>query len=159
MKRKRNQLFYEHGLRFACTRCGSCCSGFPGYVYLSEMEIMTIAHHLMLEPSRFIKNYTKVVHVFGQPRLSLIETTHFDCIFFKKGCAVYEIKPYQCSSYPFWRRHLVSLREWNKVGDFCPGINRGRLYSKEEIDYFLNNVPDYDIRNLSPMIQKAIGFI
>jgi Fe-S-cluster containining protein len=158
MKRKRNQTPYEKGLQFECTRCGKCCTGFPGYVYLSEREITVIARHLMMEPSRFIKNYTKIVRIFGEPRLSLIEKEQFDCVFFNEGCLVYEIRPYQCSSYPFWRRHIVSLREWNKLGDFCPGINSGRLYSKEEIDYFLNNVPDYNTRNFSQTIRNIIGF-
>jgi Fe-S-cluster containining protein len=158
MKRKRNQTPYEKGLQFECTRCGKCCTGFPGYVYLSEREITTIAHHLMMEPLLFIKNYTKIVRVFGEPRLSLIEKEHFDCVFFNEGCLIYEIRPYQCISYPFWRRHIMSLREWNKLGDFCPGINSGRLYSKEEIDYFLNNVPDYNTRNFSQTIRNIIGF-
>jgi Fe-S-cluster containining protein len=150
MKRKRNQPFYNEGLMFECTRCGKCCSGFPGYVYLSEEEVTRIAHHLIVEPTRFIKNYTKYVRILGQPRLSLVETVPYDCVFYKKGCSIYEVRPYQCSSYPFWRRHIVSQREWNTLGDACAGINKGYLYSKEEIEDFLNNVPDYDITNFSP---------
>ena len=150
MKRKRNQPFYDTGLKFECTRCGKCCSGFPGYVYLSEEEILSIANNLMLKPSQFIDSYTKIVRILGQHRLSLIEKPPFDCVFYEKGCMIYEARPYQCISYPFWRRHIVSLREWNKLGEFCPGINRGILFSKEEIEDLLNNVPDYNIVNFSP---------
>jgi Fe-S-cluster containining protein len=150
MKRKRNQSFFNTGLKFECTKCGKCCSGFPGYVYLSEEEVMHIANHLMSEASQFTKKYTKFVHILGQLRLSLIEKPPFDCVFYENGCMIYKARPYQCVSYPFWRRHIVSQREWNKLGEFCPGINRGILHSKEEIEGLLNNVPDYNVMNFSP---------
>jgi Fe-S-cluster containining protein len=158
MKRKNKDPFYHEGLKFSCTRCGGCCSGFPGYVWLSEAEIIRLSEHLNLEPAVFAGHFTRVVRGFGPPRLSLIEKDGFDCVFFEDGCKVYGARPYQCSSYPFWRRNLTSQSEWDRTADFCPGVNRGRTYKKEEIDRIQNGFPDYNARHFSPALRRAIGF-
>jgi Fe-S-cluster containining protein len=66
-------------------------------------------------------------------------------VFWKTLCTIYEARPYQCRSFPFWKRHLVSSREWEKVGDRCPGINRGKLHTASEIEGFAQGTPDYAI--------------
>src|SRR5262249_1390597 len=38
-----SEPWYQDGLRFECTRCGKCCSGFPGFVWVSEAELQAIA--------------------------------------------------------------------------------------------------------------------
>ncbi len=149
MQEKDNHTFYSNGLQFECTKCGKCCSGFPGYVYLSENDIKNILEYLKLDKVSMVKKYAKVINVFGEKRFSLIEKNNFDCIFFDKICTIYHIRPYQCRAYPFWKRYLISQREWNKAGEFCKGINSGKIYSNEEIEAFLNNVPNYDITKFS----------
>ena len=37
--------WYQEGLRFHCTRCGHCCTGAPGYVWVDDDEIQAIAGH------------------------------------------------------------------------------------------------------------------
>jgi Fe-S-cluster containining protein len=158
MKRKDKRPFYHEGLQFECTRCGGCCSGFPGYVWLAETEVDRLSDHLGIERAEFISRYTKFVRGIGQPRISLIEKEGFDCIFFDDGCTIYEARPYQCRSYPFWSRNIVSLSDWEQTADFCPGVNRGRNYSQEEIDAFLSDVPEYNIRRFSPLFRRQLGF-
>ena len=34
-----DSLWYKDGLAFTCTQCGNCCTGGPGYVWLSDAEI------------------------------------------------------------------------------------------------------------------------
>ncbi len=149
MTKRDHKPFYKKGLQFECTKCGKCCTGFPGYVYLSETDIEKIAEFLHMNTERFLKKYTKRVRVFNESRFSLTEKVHFDCIFLDKLCTIYSVRPYQCKTYPFWKRHLVSEREWIKTGEFCPGINRGKLHLQNEIDNFVNNVPNYDFRRFS----------
>jgi len=36
--------------------------------------------------------------------------------------------------WPFWPSNLSNPDDWNKTAQKCPGINRGRLYSHEEIE-------------------------
>ena len=38
-----NQPWYADGLSFTCTQCGNCCTGGPGYVWISDMEIDRLA--------------------------------------------------------------------------------------------------------------------
>ena len=71
--------WYRDGLAFACTRCGACCTGAPGYVWVSPEEI---------EPCRIsgpdLRRLSRFVRRVGQ-RHSLIERPGGDCIFWEKG--------------------------------------------------------------------------
>jgi Fe-S-cluster containining protein len=158
MKIKDKRPFYYDGLSFECTRCGGCCSGFPGYVWLSESELFRLSEHLKLEPAVFAGHFTKIVRGFGPPQLSLIEKDGFDCVFFEDGCKVYDARPFQCSSFPFWKRNLASPSEWKRTADFCPGVNCGRTYSLDEIEDLLGRAPDYNVRYFSGRARRSIGF-
>ena len=37
--------WYRDGLAFTCTRCGACCTGAPGYVWVDADEIAALAEH------------------------------------------------------------------------------------------------------------------
>ena len=37
------RLWYRDGLQFECTQCGNCCTGDPGYVWVTPEEIKAIA--------------------------------------------------------------------------------------------------------------------
>ena len=73
-------------------------------------------------------------------RTSIIEhAVTKDCIFLKKidgqkKCGIYSVRPQQCRTWPFWTSNLSSPNTWNQAGQSCGGINRGRLYSFEEIE-------------------------
>lgn len=152
-----DRSIYTQGLRFTCTRCGKCCTGFPGVVYLSESDIKNISQFLSSENTNrgilsqrlFIKKYTIVVSVLGEKRLSLIEKPNYDCIFWDKSCTIYPVRPYQCRAFPFWKKHLVSWREWNKLMLLCPGIGKGRLYPRHEIERISESAPRYSLDTFS----------
>ena len=38
-----SQPWYADGLRFACTQCGNCCTGTPGFVWVNDEEIAALA--------------------------------------------------------------------------------------------------------------------
>ena len=52
------------------------------------------------------------------------------CIYLSedKKCSVYESRPAQCKSYPFWPENLRSERSWKRTIEECPG-----LYSEDAI--------------------------
>jgi Fe-S-cluster containining protein len=70
--------------------------------------------------------------------LCLKEKENYDCILWDNGCIAYEARPTQCSTYPFWSRILSSKEMWNEEGLSCPGINKGKTWTKDEILIQLN---------------------
>lgn len=136
--------FYEKGLRFECKKdCAKCCGGSPGYVFMTEEEIVNIHQHLGISREAFISQYTKSV----DDRISLrdIESDNWNCIMLKNGkCSIYEVRPLQCRTYPFWGRNLISAEEWEEVKQECPGVGEGRLFSIDEIEDISDGIRTVD---------------
>ncbi|MHC4849326.1 MAG: YkgJ family cysteine cluster protein [Planctomycetota bacterium] len=124
--------WYADGLRFECTLCGNCCTGTPGYVWLSPAEQREIAASLDLSVRVFLKKYTRLVHGM----VSLLESPDGDCILLTedKRCSIQAVKPRQCLAFPFWPRLLASKGEWEKASFRCPGIGSGPRYLPQEVD-------------------------
>jgi uncharacterized protein len=114
--------WYNEGLRFKCTECGQCCTGAPGYVWVSEKEIAAMAEHLQITPDAFSRQYLRYV----DGRYSLLENRHsYDCIFLKgKRCQIYSARPKQCRTYPWWPDQLESEKSWAEEAKWCEGINQ-----------------------------------
>lgn len=128
---ERDEAWYRDGLSFSCTRCGACCTGAPGYVWVVAEEIARLAEHRGETVEQFSKRYVRRV---GQ-RYSLIEKPGGDCIFWEKGtgCTVYPARPIQCQTWPFWPENLESPEDWDRVTSVCPGSGKGQWFSLEEI--------------------------
>ncbi|HUT91660.1 MAG TPA: YkgJ family cysteine cluster protein [Thermoguttaceae bacterium] len=128
-----DRAWYHDGLRFQCTGCGRCCTGAPGYVYVTKSEIKTLAAALGLEVSEFEEAFVRPV---GR-RESLVELPNGDCVFYdnpSRRCRVYEVRPLQCRTWPFWRSNLRSAEAWERTCRACPGSGRGRLVTPEKIE-------------------------
>ena len=126
--------WYADGLRFTCTRCGTCCKGpDPGHVFLDDAEAERMAEVLGLSLEEFARRYLRRVE---GDRVSLIERANHDCVFWadEGGCQVYEARPSQCREFPFWPENLTSPTAWDVPAAYCPGMNRGRLYSQAEVE-------------------------
>lgn len=52
----------------------------------------------------------------------------------RRVCGIYEARPLQCRTWPFWEGNLASREAWDRAGVRCHGINRGKAYSRERID-------------------------
>ncbi len=123
--------WYADGLRFECKRCGDCCRGEPGFVWVGFDEAKKIAQWKGMSFSDFERAFLRRV---GR-RMSLIEKENGDCVFWSAGigCSIYSIRPTQCRSFPFWPGNLESLQTWQREAGRCRGINSGRLYTADEI--------------------------
>jgi len=111
--------WYGQGLRFACTSCGRCCTGPQGYVWLSTGEAAALAEHLSLELDAFGRRYLRRVGT----RLALLDGAGGDCVFLQgKLCRVYELRPSQCRSFPWWPSVLASAESWRRAALDCEGI-------------------------------------
>jgi uncharacterized protein len=131
--------FYAAGLRFSCTRCSACCRGAPGYVFLSKEDLGRLQKRLSLDFKGFFGKYCTLVDVGTGMALSLREGLReggsHDCLFWApEGCSVYEDRPVQCSTYPFWATILDSEASWRDETRSCPGIGSGELRSKVYIE-------------------------
>ncbi len=126
-----SDLWYQDGLRFECTRCGKCCSGFPGFVWVNEDEIRDIATFRNEPVEEVLGLYTRIVN----GKRSLREKLNDDCIFYDPaaGCTIYPVRPRQCRTWPFWESHVESPEAWEKTRESCPGAGQGELIPVEEI--------------------------
>lgn len=138
----------DTGLRFACTLCGRCCSGSPGYVSFTPDEGRAIARRLGVTMDEFLDRYTHGTAA----GLSLSEkpTEHgLDCVFLdretvpgKAVCGIYEDRPTQCRTWPFWRSVVSTEHAWRRAAVECPGIDRGqRVIPPDEIRIQRARVP------------------
>jgi Fe-S-cluster containining protein len=121
-----DQPWYHRGLRFQCTGCGACCGGAPGYVWVNKSEIAAMAAAIRIEVEEFERRYVRQVGI----RKSLIELPNGDCIFLhaeSRSCQVYNVRPRQCRTWPFWASNLATPVAWQEMCDRCPGGNRGPL--------------------------------
>ncbi len=126
--------FYAKGLRFECTGSGKCCvshNGY-GYVYLTKFDRKRMAKELKLSTLEFTRKYCEKVD--GIWKLKGDQ----DCIFLKnKRCSVYEGRPTQCRTWPFWPE-LMNAKTWTEeVATFCPGVNKGNVHEATEIEKVL----------------------
>lgn len=114
--------WYKDGLRFKCTECGKCCTGAPGFVWVTLEEIQAIAHQLNMSVDLFKRKYIRM----RNNRYSLIEkkSQNNACIFLEgKKCQIYQTRPSQCRTFPWWKENLNSEESWKLAATECEGIN------------------------------------
>jgi uncharacterized protein len=125
--------WYHEGLRFRCTGCGECCGGAPGYIWVNQEEIHAIAAQLAMAPEDFERT---MVRAEGRRR-TLRERANGDCVLLDektRRCRVYQVRPRQCQSWPFWPSNLRRREDWQRTCDECPGAGKGPRIACEEID-------------------------
>lgn len=106
-----------------CASCGGkCCRGESGYIWVKEDEIEAMSKVLGMSLEDFAIMYIrKVGHRYSLNEKKLGENDHA-CIFFdeeKEQCSIYEVRPMQCRTFPFWEQFKKNEQE---VRDECPGI-------------------------------------
>ena len=138
----------ERGLRFGCSMCGACCSGPPGYVLVSDEEVGALARRFGISTDEFLRTYT---HETAAGRsLTEVERGHgLDCVFLdrqtipgKAICGVYEDRPIQCRTWPFWGENISSRAAWDRAARGCPGMNKGDPVSPQQIRILRDQTPD-----------------
>ena len=132
---KQKAKWYAAGLHFECVQCGNCCSGPPGYVWVTRAQIKAIAEFLGRTDGTLDKSQLRRVGL----HYSLTERPDGDCIFLKRQggqatCSIYPVRPKQCRTWPFWNENLKSPDGWNRAAANCPGMNVGREYDFAAIE-------------------------
>lgn len=124
--------WYSAGLKFHCTQCGNCCTGTPGYVWLSTQEMIEIAEFLNISTGELRLMHTKV----AQGKLSLADHANGDCVFLDRAtrkCRIYPVRPAQCRTWPFWEKTIETPEAWQATCEVCPGAGKGELVPLEMI--------------------------
>ena len=101
----RGEAWYSEGLRFECTQCGDCCTGAEGYVWVNQAEIDAMSARLGMDSKVFEAQFVRRIGV----RRSLTERPGGDCVLLDpatRGCTVYNDRPRQCRTWPFWDSNL-----------------------------------------------------
>lgn len=106
----------------ACSTCqGRCCTGESGYIYVTKAEIENISKLLNLEVIDFVYSY-----LFKKGYKYSIKENKFgdshECIFYDRqtnGCNIYEARPLQCRTFPFWDYYKQRVEELKLE---CPGV-------------------------------------
>ena len=134
-----NKPFWDKGIRFECQGSGRCCvsRGGYGYVYLTLEDRRRFAQYFGISTLSFTRRYCAKTD--GHFHLKKLEGP---CEFLDgKRCGVYEARPTQCRTWPFWPE-LMNARTWDReVKAFCPGVGKGRLYTRAEIEEQLKQDP------------------
>lgn len=130
---KIDETLIQNGLQFQCQGSGKCCTshGEYGFVFLTLSDRRRFAKHLKITTKKFTSNYCENKNGVWHLRE---EKGKPDCMFLiNKQCSVYEARPIQCRTWPFWPE-VLNAKSWKKdVVSFCPGIGKGKIYSADEI--------------------------
>lgn len=123
-----NKIVKKAGFNYAfepsaCDSCsGNCCIGESGYIWITKTEIENLAQHLnkTIEEVR-LKYLKRIGYKFSIIENQLSES-NYACVFFdleKRQCSIYEVRPKQCRTFPFWDYFKKNEKE---VYEECPAI-------------------------------------
>ncbi|MDR2638684.1 MAG: YkgJ family cysteine cluster protein [Helicobacteraceae bacterium] len=109
----------------ACESCGSkCCVGESGDIWASDQEIAAIAAALGEE-----ERVARAIYFRRERegwRIKERETKRgFECVFaLESGCKIYDARPAQCRSFPFWHSMNDHL---DRLASECAGVYAGAI--------------------------------
>ena len=126
------RLNKQSRLRFQCTACGKCCTGNDDhYIAMSPVEAEKIRTHLGVSKNWFRRRY--VTHLTRDTLTARMHNGH--CVFLDTNgqCKIYQLRPVQCRTYPYWSEILESKKSWDNEARYCEGINTGSIVTLKEI--------------------------
>jgi uncharacterized protein len=119
-------------VRFACLpSCGGkCCKigATGGFVFLTRADILRIVKNVwqgasQIKLGRF--EWTRFMSTPSQQHY-LEQRPSGDCCFYKQGrCSIYESRPTQCRTFPFWPELVFNQEKMAEASQTCPGIGVG----------------------------------
>jgi Fe-S-cluster containining protein len=106
-----------------CSECeGNCCIGESGYIWINPNEVKLLANHLSISIDELKENYLDKIKYKYSIKEKKVSENNYACIFFdldKKMCSIYEYRPTQCRTFPFWEYYKTKP---NEVKEECPAI-------------------------------------
>lgn len=106
-----------------CSTCdGNCCIGESGYIWIQKQEIIALSELLNISIEELGQKYLMKVGYKYSIRERQISQNNYACVFFdleQKRCGIYEARPSQCRTFPFWDYFKENIEE---VKSECPAI-------------------------------------
>ena len=125
--------WYRAGLRFRCTQCGQCCqsNGEYEHLYLTQSDVLALAGELGLAEAIFRERYTQDAEGW-----TTLRAQGPACTFLTQAgqCSVYEARPMQCRTWPFWQENLEREVWEGPLRAICPGLGQGERVPADEVD-------------------------
>lgn len=121
-------------LHFECTQCGKCCwtRGEYAHVYVTRQDMTRMAAALGLAAGDFRYRYT----LRDEDGWMELDFPGGRCVFLDPAtnhCQVYDARPTQCRTFPFWPELLRGGRWTAEARLLCEGVGRGREVCAEEV--------------------------
>lgn len=116
-------------MNFKCQQTGRCCvaRGNIGFVFLTKKDIDRLVLHTGIPADQLAKRSRFEYTRFSKAPVEAwhLSKSEDQCRFLKgKQCSVYEARPTQCRTYPYWPENMNAER-WAEEGKFCAGIGKG----------------------------------
>jgi len=131
--------WWSKGVKFECTGSGKCCVSREeyGYVYLTLKDRQRLASYFKSPTRKFTREYCT-----SEDGLFYLKDFTRSCRFLQgTRCGVYEARPAQCRTWPFWPENMKAKNWTKEVASFCPGVGKGKLYGADEIRELLKLDP------------------
>jgi len=116
---------YPKEVRFACSRCGMCCTD-------TEAKARTIlmlraeAESISKETSMDLEEFVERIENFEPYVYQMRKTSNKKCMFLKYNlCSIYRIRPLICRFFPFQLRNLGRSKYIFSVTNECPNVGEG----------------------------------
>ncbi len=112
--------------RFECSRCGHCCSGGDGHVWLQPGEVDALAAALGAGGAAFAATHVRSVSDprTGERRLALAQGRDGRCSLLagRNTCRAYDARPEHCRAFPYWPSVMAGGAGFEAARATCPGI-------------------------------------
>jgi len=106
-----------------CFECGGrCCTGASGNIWINKEEMLNLAKFLNIDIEELKNIYLKKIVYKYSIKEYRTKDFGYVCAFFdttKKMCQIYEARPKQCRTFPFWDSFKQNIKE---VKEECPAI-------------------------------------
>ena len=109
---------------FSCQRCSRCCRKEPGIVALTQNDFENARKNLNLSAKDFLEQCCREIYRDGEVFVGLKEKQNYDCIFWHNECIIYEDRPVQCRTFPFWPYLVEDDDAWKYEKNRCPGLDQ-----------------------------------
>uniref|UniRef100_K3WMT9 Methyltransferase domain-containing protein n=1 Tax=Globisporangium ultimum (strain ATCC 200006 / CBS 805.95 / DAOM BR144) TaxID=431595 RepID=K3WMT9_GLOUD len=108
--------------QFKCTQCGKCCTGKGGRVRVNDREIDEIARVTAMATADIKAQYLR--HSDAEDQWFIQQTVDdTQCVFLEGNkCSIYQARPTQCRTFPWWPQNLISDYDWHVAARDCEGI-------------------------------------
>jgi len=128
---------FLENIDFKCQCCSDCCRHDPGAVFLTEDDIKKLSTYLKISKNDLLAKYCRGLEMGERTLTSLKERSNYDCVFWNSTCLVYEARPLQCRTYPFWPFLVEDEKRWKEESNRCKGINiKGDLTTEEKFKMY-----------------------